>query len=659
MRNFFERQDEARRNTKRLIILFVVAVIGLVIAGYGVAILTLLFLAEGGVSLWNPGLFFVIVVGTALIVGGGSLFKISQLKQGGHVVAEALGGQPLGAHPSNYDEQQLRNIVEEMAIASGVPAPQVYILEEEGINAFAAGYTVDDAVIGVTRGCMQALNRAELQGVIAHEYSHILNGDMRLNIRLMGVLNGILLIAILGRTLLRATFYSSMGRRRSDDNKSQLVMIAAGVGLLVVGSVGLLCGRLIKSAVSRQREFLADAAAVQFTRNPKGIGGALKKIAGYDAGSKIEHPKAEESSHLFFSDGVASKLFGGGAFATHPPLDERIRRIDSEFDAERASGSSSQDAAGRRASGAAQAAGASGFAAGAAAGAAAARSASSGSPSADEVVSRAGELTADDIDFGAKLRNALPDDLLDAAHDPLSATAIIYALLLDPDEKSDGRAAQMKVLREHVSKAEREETERLLDDVHALPHRLRLPIVNIAAPALRELSSDQHATIHDTVQALVRADDQLTVFEYALESIIRHRLDHIAHPADERPRFKQFSQIQDDAIAVLSMIAQAGASKNRDAATAFRAGLGAFEAVTDPSQYRRVSARPERLDEALDRLAQTYPALKEQVIDACARCVLSDDTVTDAEADLLMAVAEALACPIPPFVLQSDAISSS
>lgn len=653
MKNFFERQDEARRNTTRLIFLFIAAVAGLIVVGYVVGVILLMFMAEGAVSPIQPGLFVLIAGGTVLIVGGGSVFKVSQLKQGGHVVAEALDGRPIGKHPSNFNEKQLRNIVEEMAIASGVPAPEVYLLEEEGINAFAAGYTLDDAVIGVTRGCMEQLNREELQGVIAHEYSHILNGDMRLNIRLMGVLHGILLIAILGRTLLRATFYSSMGRRRSDDNKSQLVMIAAGIALLIIGSVGLLCGRLIKSAVSRQREFLADASAVQFTRNPNGIGGALKKIAGYDAGSTIEHTKAEESSHLFFSDGVSSKLFGSGAFATHPPLDERIKRIDSDFDAEqqqRKPGSTS----GGDSSQAAQAAGVSGLAAGAAG--AAASSASKEPPTPEDVVNQAGELTADAVDMGAKIRAALPDDLLDAAHEPLGATAIIYGFLLDPDPNA--RTAQETLLQKRAPDEVVNEVERLLNDLHDLPHRLRLPLINVAAPALRDLSDDQRTQIHDLVQDLVRADDQLTVFEYALETIIRHRLDHLANPSDSRARFKRFSQIEDDAIALLSMIAQAGASSNREASKHFQAGLAAFDDVTDPSSYKRVSAPPQRLDDALDRLAQTRPALKEQVIDACARCVLANDKVTDAEADLLMAVAEALACPLPPFLFESDTLSA-
>ena len=646
MKNFFERQDEARRNTTRLIVLFVAAIIGLVIAGYGLAVALLMYLSEGSVSLIQPALFGLIVIGTLVIVGGGSAFKILQLKQGGHVVAESLGGQPLNRNPSDYDEQVLRNVVEEMAIASGVPTPEVYVLNEDGINAFAAGYTVDDAVIGVTRGCVKQLNRAELQGVIAHEYSHILNGDMRLNIRLMGVLNGILLIAILGRTLLRTTFYSSMGRRRNDDNKGQLVLIAGGVGLLVIGSVGLLCGRLIKSAVSRQREFLADAAAVQFTRNPEGIGGALKKIGGYEAGSAIEHPRAEESSHLFFSDGVASALFSGGAFATHPPLEERIQRIDSKFDAEQTEAA--------RGTGAGAAAGASGFAGGSEASAS-----DRSSPRASDVMSRTGGLTADDIDFGAKLRGALPDLLLDAAHEPLGATAIVYGLLLSPQPDSANRAAQMDVLRKQATAKERDEVMRLAEDIHALPHRLRLPLLNVAAPALRHLGTTRHAAIHDTVQALVRADDQLTVFEYALETVVRHRLDHIANPSSDRPRFKQFSQIQDDAVKLLSMIAQAGAQQSSDADRAFRAGLGAFDAVNDPSQYKRTSAHPDQLDDALDRLAQTPMALRQQVLDACARCVLDDGEVIDAEADLLMAVAEALGCPVPPFVLHADAFSSS
>ena len=263
------------------------------------------------------------------LVGGGSLFKIASLSGGGHTVAELLGGRLLHPDTRDADERRVLNVVEEMAIASGSPVPPVYLLEKErGINAFAAGYTPDDAVIGVTRGCIQTLSRDELQGVMAHEFSHILNGDMRLNIRLMGVLFGILLIGIAGWILFRSTLYSGM--RASDDRKGGNPLPLIGLALYVIGYVGVFFGRLIQAAVSRQREYLADASAVQFTRNPEGIAGALKKIGAIAEGSKLETPEAGEAAHMYFGDGV------GGAWlslmATHPPLADRIRRVDPSFD---------------------------------------------------------------------------------------------------------------------------------------------------------------------------------------------------------------------------------------------------------------------------------------------------------------------------------------
>ena len=217
-----------------------------------------------------------------------------------------------------------------MAIASGTPTPPVYMMQEEpGINAFAAGFTPSDAVVGVTRGCVGQLSRDELQGVIGHEFSHILNGDMRLNIRLMGVLFGILVVGLIGSILLRSSLYgSALQSRSSRGNSTQVLLIIGGV-LMLVGFIGTLVGNLIKASVSRQREFLADASAVQFTRNPSGIAGALKKIGGFEAGSEMMNPHAPESSHMFFGRAVSSGF--NSLFATHPPLEERIARLDSSW----------------------------------------------------------------------------------------------------------------------------------------------------------------------------------------------------------------------------------------------------------------------------------------------------------------------------------------
>src|SRR4051794_35817745 len=263
-------------------------------------------------------MFLVSAVSTSAVIGAGSLFKTLSLARGGRAVAELLDGRLVNPNSIDTDERKLLNVVEEMAIASGIPVPQVYVMDgEPGINAFAAGHSASDAAISVTRGCMTLLTRDELQGVVAHEFSHLLNGDMKLNLRLMGLIFGILCLTVIGRVLIQT---------RGKKNPMPLL----GLALIIIGWVGVLFGRLIQAAVSRQREFLADASAVQFTRNPLGLAGALKKIGGIAQGSQLQSDRAEEASHLFFANGLNSRFFG---FATHPPLLERIQALDPSFDA--------------------------------------------------------------------------------------------------------------------------------------------------------------------------------------------------------------------------------------------------------------------------------------------------------------------------------------
>ncbi|HVE16916.1 MAG TPA: M48 family metallopeptidase, partial [Chthoniobacterales bacterium] len=322
--DFFESQARAHRKTKWLIVYFVLAVLGIIVTLHVAAA----FAFREPLTDWR--MLGMISGGVIVVVTLGSLYRIAELSQGGGVVAQMLGGRQLAPHPTDLREQQLRNVVEEMALASGVPVPDIYVLDEEqAINAFAAGNTPGDAVVAVTRGTLEQLNRDQLQGVIAHEFSHILNGDMRLNVRLIGVLTGILLLAMIGRIVFEISARTG-GSVRSSDNKNgnaQLPLFLIGAGIWLIGSIGVFFAKLIKAAVSRQREFLADASAVQFTRNPDGIAGALYKIG--QAGSKLESPRADEASHMFFGNGLGESFMG--LFATHPPIVERIQAIDPSF----------------------------------------------------------------------------------------------------------------------------------------------------------------------------------------------------------------------------------------------------------------------------------------------------------------------------------------
>ena len=655
MRNFFERQDEARRNTTKLIGLFGLAVTGIVV---GVYLTVVLFLSwrGGTVNLVQPGLALVVLLGTLVLVGGGSAVKILSLRDGGHVVAESLGGEKLGHDPDSLAERQLLNVVEEMAIASGVPVPPVYVLEEEGINAFAAGFTPDDAVLGVTQGCIELLDRNELQGVIAHEFSHILNEDMRINIRLIGVLHGILLVGITGRYLM----YSLHVGGRSRSGRGRMALFVLGLALVVIGFAGLFCGRLIKAAVSRQREFLADASAVQFTRNPEGIAGALKKIGGYESGSTVTADRAEEASHLFFGNALGEGFFSSGWLSTHPPLPKRIERIDPSFDGKFPTVSTEEDGGaapdeGQRPEATTAMSSFREEASEKRRGPSEAASVPDASvPDPQELLNQAGTVTADQIAYGGQLRADVPESLYRAVHEPLGAVAVVYGLLLD--DEASMRTRQLRMLGHRETQAVAQETERLSPQVAEVPSRVRLPLLDLAAPALRDLSDEQRSRLHDTIRALAEADDQLTLFEYALATIVRHRLEHVAHPSEDRVQVKRFETVKEHMRVLLSALASVGHREGEAAQRAFQAGADALGTNHDVTGLEPSSVSAEALDAALDRLAVAAPSLKEDVVAACAQCALADDDVTDTELTLLRAAIIALDVPLPP---QLESVASS
>ncbi|MDA1184165.1 MAG: M48 family metallopeptidase [Acidobacteria bacterium] len=650
--DFFERQDVARRNTTRLVILFALAVLTLIVSIDLLLAAVLGYLGrnpDSGAIDWamaaDPQVLVLAVFGTLLVVGGGSVFKIAQLRGGGHVVAEQLGGRLLNPDSTVPSEQQLLNVVQEMAIASGAPTPPVYLMDNEaGINAFAAGFTPGDAVIGVTRGAADSFTRDELQGVIAHEFSHILNGDMRLNIRLIGLLHGILIIGMLGYFVLRMAAFSGAGRSRSRENSSPLPMLALGAGLMAVGFFGTLFGNLIKAAVSRQREFLADASAVQFTRNPGGIAGALKRIGGAATGSGIESPNAPEASHMFF--GRATKGFSG-LFSTHPPLAERIRRIDPSWDgalAEEQAIASAQPAA----------SGASAFAGGAAT--AGARSAGShgveppsvGSPSVDQVGQPAGEAH---IQYAARLVRSLPAQLVSAAHETYGARAVVYTLLLD--REAEPRTAQLAHLKRAADPGVYEETLRLMPLVEQLDMRARLPLLDMSLPALRGLVQAQYELFKDNVAALVEADKTIDLFEWSLHRILLHDLEAHLDFVKRRPprvRHRSVAAIRPHAELLLSMLAYAGHRDLESAQHGFQQAKGVL-GLADARLHAADAVRFEALDRALAAVEESVPVVKRQVLRAAVACIAADRAVTATEAELLRAISASVGSPMPPLLV--------
>jgi Zn-dependent protease with chaperone function len=662
MTSFFENQDRARRNTRVLVLLMAAGVIAM-----GCAIYALLVLVEQRTvtvdfstgALKRPGLLQLdlllwCVLGTAAIVAVASTSRSLSLRGGGAQIAEMMGGRLVSGSPRDALDRRLLNVVEEMAIASGVPVPMVFVLDqEEGINAFAAGFALDDAAIAVTRGCLEKLTRDELQGVIGHELSHVLNGDMKLNIRLMGIVFGIVCLGLLGRLLVRAgstSSYVSSSSRRERGGSPGAALLFIGLGVMAIGAVGELCGKLIKAAVSRQREFLADASAVQFTRNPDGIAGALKKIGGWRAGAGMQAAHAEEASHFFFGD-IHKRLFDGSVFATHPPLGERIKRIDPGFDGQlpevgegiaqpEDDGTTRGFAAAAAGPGAGRAA-----AAGAAAGVATGAAAAPARDAAGEVVGRVGSTTLDD---GRRLLGALPAALREGARTPFSACSMVFALLLSEDPQV--RSAQAEQIARLAGPSLQTETERLCGAVQGLGRQDRLPLVALLAPALRALSFDQRAAFSRTVQALIDADAQVSIFEYVVAQTLRERLSpERSAPQRARVRYRSLSGVQPELQLLLSLLAHAGAFEAGDAERAFAAGA---QRLAGLEQGMELLPQSERLlfglAEALTELRALSPQLCAQVVDACAHAVIADRRVTDDEDTLLRAVCEALGCPLPP-----------
>jgi len=636
--NFFEHQDRTRRNTKLLVFFFVLATLCIVIAvDLVVATVARSLTSELGWLMlpdreWlrtHPGLLAVASLGTLALIGGASLAKTVALRSGGGSVAARLGGVQVLRADGDPSRVRLLNVVEEMAIASGVPVPEVYVMPgEQGINAFAAGFSVGDAAIGVTDGCARRLTRAELQGVIAHEFSHIQNGDMRLNMNLMGVLYGILLIGVTGGVILRSLAHTRRGGSGRGAGQAVLLIVVAGGLLWAIGYIGVFFGRLIKAAVSRQREFLADASAVQFTRDPSGIGGALKKIGGFVEGSTLEAAQAEEVSHMLFGAGQRSLLQW---MATHPPLEQRIRVLDPSFSADdleriRFGAVALEESA--------QVAGLAGEA----------DQLLELTP--EDVIRDVGNPGAEHLEYAASLLQAIPEPLHAAAASAEQAPALVLALLVDEDEESELRP-------DRVQPALGTETlrrmEALMPLTRGIDPRLRLSLLDLALPALRRGVAADAEGFLEQVAALVRADDRVTPFEFALSKVLSVHL----HDAVEPPAGVQWGSsvvLADRSTEVhrlLSALAQVG-STDRDAArSAFEGGVARLPKVRR-APYSPVDPWFQGLDEALERVDELAVLHKQRVVEALTAVVASDGQVTIAEAELLRALCEAIHCSIPP-----------
>jgi Zn-dependent protease with chaperone function len=641
--NFFESQERAHKHTTLLIVLFGVAVLALIVMANVLTLVVFGFvdsqqLRDGQtfVAQMDWKMFATVGAGVSVVVLVGSLYKMMALSAGGKVVAESLGGQLIPRNTEEPNQRKLLNVVDEMAIASGTPSPPVYLLANEpGINAFAAGFSPRDAVLGITQGAIEQLSRDQLQGVIAHEFSHIFNGDMRLNIRLMGALNGILILGILGYYLMYSASFS--GRRRGNDN-SGVAILALAVGLMVIGFAGTFFGGLIKAAVSRQREYLADASAVQFTRNPAGIAGALKRIGGLKSGSIVRNPSAPEVSHAFFAQGVTG--FTQWLSSTHPPLASRILRIDPQWDGKfdltdapppaesqpQVDGPSAMrrpDIARNMAT----------VAAGAAAADAVAMMQSIGKPTQESVL------------YARSLLSELPAVIREAAREPYGARAVIYGLLMDKGAKV--REQQLALLRSRADKDVYALTVSLIPLMDDLDIKFRLPIIDIAIPALKQLSHNQYPSFKENLARLIHMDSTVDLFEWSLQKILfRHLEGHFESPSLAAARHADPRQFTREFGIVLSVMAHAGAADQGSALSAFDACAQSL-AAKGLALLAKDQISVADLDQALGKLDQLAPAAKSRLLTACVISTWHDQRAAPAEVELLRAFASVLDCPMP------------
>lgn len=593
--DFFERQEKARRATRRLVFWFAFGLAGTAAAVYFLVIFALK--ASGcydasSASLWDPKTAACVFAGTLMVVGGASLVKSREFgSSAGADVARQLGGREVSPDASRPDERRLINVVQEMSLASGVPVPRIFILENErGINAFAAGTRTDRAAVAVSRGALDKLSRDELQAVVGHEFSHILNGDMQLNIRLVGWIFGLIVISLLGQILLRAGAFSPRTRSRDGKNAAALVLLI-GVGLLAIGFISQIFAQIIQAAISRHRERLADASATQFTRNPKALANALSRIGGDALGSRISAPRAQEFAHLFFADGV------NALFSTHPPLEERIRALDPSWDGEFLPPLSAPERAEN------------------------AEANLSGLRNVSET-------------------NSVPPFLAEMTRSADDAKTLICLLMMT--DSPERNVEQAKILLEREKSAVFKKMEHLWERMRNFPREKRIAAVLVAAPALRELSARDRREFCETLDLLAQTDGNVSIFEFCILAAVRGLL------LSESQRKLSPSDVRSEAELVLNFFLRGNKTPRSRWAQDLSAALA--KQTMFPGTLRvldEAALNLPALESAFRTLRASPIRIREQLLFTARDVIAADGEITPEENDVLSAFAVALACPAP------------
>jgi Zn-dependent protease with chaperone function len=630
--DFFAAQARARQQSRLITLGFVLSVVAVILALDIVVLGTfrLMSAPEDGQALqgslldWslaNPGALLLVSLLVGGFIGVASLTRTLQLRAGGGYVARSVGGVRVERSTMDPRRRMLHNVVDEMALASGVPAPEVYVLEnEDGINAFAAGHTPANAAIAVTRGALLRLNREQLQGVIAHEFSHILNGDMRLSIRLMGLVFGLMAVAIAGRMLMR------LGR---GSDRSGTAVALLGVGVAIIGQIGFWSGRLLQAWISRKREHLADASAVQFTRNPEGLKQALIRVRAMGENRRFASANMEQVAHMLFAQG------GRRMLATHPPLLERLQALDPSMNqaqlesmVRRVQSEWQREGVGREE---------------------VAPPSDSPRPvsvpaAAALIAATAGDPRPRHLDFAVALRRALPPGLRGSADAPELARAALLGLVVSTDAAL--RERQLARIAGALGSQADMQVRGMLSLAEGMEPLLRLPAVLQLMPALRPLPLAERQALVDLLKELMRLDGSVSVTDWALEKLSERSLQTTISPHPPHGGAALDAR-QGEIGVVFAVLARHGSRGEVQARQAFEAGMAPLLPRERPA-YAVIEDWPPLLDQALDRLGSLHPAAKQLLVEGLVRTIAHDESLNVAEAELLRAICAVLECPLPP-----------
>lgn len=640
--NFFKAQERARVTSSWLIVWFSLALIGVVASLYVAAVFakSLWVMGNSGKHVAIDWLEPALAVSIGLIAGGliivGSLYKLNQLSYyGGSVVARDLGGRPV--HPNTTDplERRFINVVEEMAIASGLPAPGAWILDDEdGINAFAAGTDPTNAVIGITRGCLERFTRDELQGVVAHEFSHILNGDMKLNMRLTGWIFGLVMFAVLGRILIGIVRHARIfGDISGGAAVFMIICGASGALAWMIGSIGAVFARLMQAAVSRQREFLADASAVQFTRNPSGIADALKKIGGLTLHGAIQSSGASEARHLFF----ASSDFLKFGFATHPPLERRIRALEPRWNGQFLQSVRQPTVKPPYDKNAVV-------------------SKITGEPIARLVPASATfalDSLADSDRLDPRVGSIIRRQLQRANvgfHSKDDAKALLYGLLLA--EYGAGHDRALAILIETTCQETADAANEWHRQLTSRSAAEKLALIDISLPWLRRMGRDEASAFLQLNRALIEADGEVCLFEFMLERVLeRHVAVGLALRPVARIQYRSLADLpRETAVLLGAFSGQSGDPSALDAAAdEYQQHTGVALEMLPPADCTL-----DLVTAALTCFEMSTPLVKARILRLCGLVAMADGVLKDGEVELLRAAADAIGAPVPPLSSVDD-----